>query len=135
MIHEDELTVRFHDEPRCGEVRSCSCGRGLPLLDRIEGREADYVVTPAGTLISGISLTENFALLIDGTAQVQIVQESVHDLRIRLVAGARHQRGEGEVHALRPLTLEDEGVERVEGLVGLVVAAHRGNGREHPALG
>ena len=53
----------------------------------IEGREADYVVTPAGTLISGISLTENFALLIDGTAQVQIVQETVHDLRIRLVPG------------------------------------------------
>lgn len=70
-----------------GAGRTCSCGRGLPLLDRIEGREADYVVTPAGTLVSGISLTENFALLIDGTAQVQIVQETVHDLRIRLVAG------------------------------------------------
>ncbi|HYH64036.1 MAG TPA: phenylacetate--CoA ligase family protein [Urbifossiella sp.] len=70
-----------------GAGRACPCGRGLPLLDRIEGREADYVVTPAGTLVSGISLTENFALLIDGTAQVQIVQESVYDLRIRLVAG------------------------------------------------
>jgi phenylacetate-CoA ligase len=70
-----------------GAGRVCTCGRGLPLLDRIEGREADYVVTPAGTLVSGISLTENFALLIDGTAQVQIVQETVHDLRIRLVAG------------------------------------------------
>jgi phenylacetate-CoA ligase len=70
-----------------GGTAACACGRGLPLLERIEGREADYVVTPAGTLISGISLTENFALLIDGTAQVQIVQETVHDLRIRLVAG------------------------------------------------
>jgi phenylacetate-CoA ligase len=70
-----------------GAGRACTCGRGLPLLDRIEGREADYVVTPAGTLISGISLTENFALLIDGTAQVQIVQETIHDLRIRLVPG------------------------------------------------
>ncbi|QDU20046.1 phenylacetate--CoA ligase family protein [Urbifossiella limnaea] len=70
-----------------GAGRACTCGRGLPLLDRIEGREADYVVTPAGTLVSGISLTENFALLIDGTAQVQIVQETIHDLRIRLVAG------------------------------------------------
>ncbi|HEX4611335.1 MAG TPA: phenylacetate--CoA ligase family protein, partial [Urbifossiella sp.] len=71
-----------------GAGHQCPCGRGLPLLERIEGREADYVVTPAGTLISGISLTENFALLIDGTAQVQIVQETVHDLRIRLVPGA-----------------------------------------------
>jgi phenylacetate-CoA ligase len=65
--------------------RACRCGRGLPLIERVEGREADYVVTPAGHLISGISLTENFAVLIPGTAQVQIVQESVTHLRVRLV--------------------------------------------------
>lgn len=66
--------------------RACPCGRGLPLIERVEGREADYVVTPAGHLISGISLTENFALHIPGTAQVQIVQESVAHLVIRMVA-------------------------------------------------
>lgn len=65
--------------------RVCKCGRGMPMIDRVEGREADYVLTPAGRLISGISLTENFALLIPGTAQVQIVQESLNELRIRLV--------------------------------------------------
>jgi len=65
--------------------RRCKCGRGLPLIERIEGRDADYVLTPAGQLISGISLTENFALLIPGTAQMQIVQESLFDLRIRVV--------------------------------------------------
>jgi phenylacetate-CoA ligase len=69
-----------------GSDRVCKCGRGLPMLERVEGREADYVVTPSGGLISGISLTENFALLITGAAQVQIVQESVRHLRIRLVA-------------------------------------------------
>ena len=66
--------------------RVCKCGRGLPLIERVEGREADYVVTPAGNLISGISLTENFANLVPGTAQMQIVQESITQLRIRLVA-------------------------------------------------
>jgi len=71
-----------------GSDRACPCGRGLPILERVEGREADYVVTPSGGLISGISLTENFALLIAGAAQVQIVQESVHLLRVRLVADA-----------------------------------------------
>ncbi len=65
--------------------RACPCGRGLPLLERVEGRDADYVVTPAGALVSGISLTENFACLIDGTAQVQIVQEEVTLLRLRIV--------------------------------------------------
>lgn len=76
---------------RIGDVatlsnRECPCGRGLPLIETVQGREADFVVTPNGKLISGISLTENFALHIRGTAQVQIVQETVHHLRIRLVA-------------------------------------------------
>lgn len=66
--------------------RACGCGRGLPLIERVEGRDADYVLTPAGHLISGISLTENFAVLVPGAAQVQIVQESITRLRIRLVA-------------------------------------------------
>jgi phenylacetate-CoA ligase len=75
---------------RIGDVatlsdRTCPCGRGLPLIEKVEGRDADYVVTPAGDLVSGISLTENFALLITGAAQVQIVQEEVTHLRIRLV--------------------------------------------------
>ncbi len=75
---------------RVGDVvtatdRRCECGRGLPLLEAIQGREADYVVTPAGGLISGISLTENFAMHIPGAAQVQIVQETRTHLRVRLV--------------------------------------------------
>lgn len=67
--------------------RRCPCGRGLPLLERLEGREADYVVTPAGELISGISLTENFALHVPGVAQLQIVQETVRRFRFRVVRG------------------------------------------------
>ena len=65
--------------------RRCECGRGLPMIEKVQGRDADYVVAPSGALISGISLTENFALKIDGTAQMQIVQEAVTHLRIRIV--------------------------------------------------
>jgi phenylacetate-CoA ligase len=68
--------------------RACPCGRGLPLLESIEGREADYVVTADGRLVSGISLTENFALLVPGVAQVQIVQEQVRRFRFRIVRDA-----------------------------------------------
>ncbi len=65
--------------------RICPCGRGLPLIEKVMGRDADFVVTPTGGMISGISLTENFALKIAGTAQMQIVQETVTHLRIRIV--------------------------------------------------
>ncbi|WP_152053996.1 phenylacetate--CoA ligase family protein [Tautonia marina] len=68
--------------------RPCSCGRtGMPLLARIEGREADYVTTRRGELISGISLTENFAMLVPGIEQLQIIQESLERFTFRIVRG------------------------------------------------
>ena len=67
--------------------RTCACGRGLPLIESVVGRDADYVLTPAGTLISGISLTDHFATAIRGAAQVQIVQERLQFLRLRMVPG------------------------------------------------
>src|SRR5262249_47840230 len=36
---------------------------------------------------SGVSLTENFALLVPGLAQLQIVQETTHDFLFRIVRG------------------------------------------------
>jgi phenylacetate-CoA ligase len=65
--------------------RSCPCGRGLPLLERLEGREADYVVTAAGELISGISLTDHLACQVPGVGQMQIVQETLKRFRFRIV--------------------------------------------------
>jgi phenylacetate-CoA ligase len=67
--------------------RTCACGRGLPLIEQVVGREADYVLTPSGALISGISLTDHFATEIRGAAQVQIVQEKLTFLRLRMVPG------------------------------------------------
>jgi phenylacetate-CoA ligase len=65
--------------------RACSCGRTYPLLDAVAGRIADYLITPDGSLVSGISLTENFATLIPGVEQVQLVQEERDHLTVRIV--------------------------------------------------
>jgi phenylacetate-CoA ligase len=65
--------------------RPCSCGRSYPLLQGVAGRVADYLRTPRGELVSGISLTENFATLIPGVEQVQIVQDRIDHLLIRAV--------------------------------------------------
>ncbi len=84
--------------------RACPCGRGLPLLERIEGREADYVVTAAGELISGISLTENFALHVPGVVQIQIVQEEILHFVFRIVRGPDF--GPASLRRLRELVAE-----------------------------
>ncbi len=77
---------------RVGDVgvpsdRRCGCGRSYPLIESIEGRVADYIVTPDGKFVSGISLTENFSSLIRGLAQMQIVQERIDHLVLRIVRG------------------------------------------------
>ncbi|MBP7146642.1 MAG: phenylacetate--CoA ligase family protein [Acidobacteria bacterium] len=66
---------------------SCPCGRSYPLLERVAGRISDYLVTPEGEWVSGISLTENFATLIPGLYQVQIVQDRLDHLLLRVVPG------------------------------------------------
>jgi len=54
-------------------------------MGSLEGRVADYVVTPDGNYISGISLTENFAMYLPGVKQMQIVQEKIDYLVFRIV--------------------------------------------------
>ncbi|QSV45044.1 phenylacetate--CoA ligase family protein [Geobacter benzoatilyticus] len=66
---------------------SCPCGCTYPIMDSLEGRVADYVVTPDGNYISGISLTENFAMHLPGVKQMQIVQEELDHLTFRIVKG------------------------------------------------
>lgn len=84
--------------------RQCPCGRGLPMLEQIEGRIADYVSTPAGELVSGISLTENFATLIPGLAQIQIIQEALDRFTFRIVRGPDY--GADSDRSLEELVLE-----------------------------
>ncbi len=67
--------------------RQCSCGRTQPLIGRIEGRVADFLLSPDGQIVSGISLTDHFAGHIPGVAQMQIVQEELDCLVLRVVRG------------------------------------------------
>jgi phenylacetate-CoA ligase len=87
----------------------CPCGRGLPLLDRIEGRVADYVVTTRGELVSGISLTENFNNLVPGVAQMQIVQEEIDRFVFRIVKDANF--GPQSLEVIRSLVAERFGAD------------------------
>ena len=65
--------------------RVCTCGRGLPLVEKIEGRIADFIVTPSGKLVSGISLTDHFNTKVPGVQQMQIIQEELDRIVLRIV--------------------------------------------------
>jgi phenylacetate-CoA ligase len=70
--------------------RTCGCGRNSPLLERIVGRVADFLIKPDGTLVAGVSLVERTLTKIAGIDQMQIIQESLQHLIINVVRGSEY---------------------------------------------
>jgi phenylacetate-CoA ligase len=65
--------------------RPCSCGRGLPLMERVTGRVADYLKRRDGSLVAGVSLIERTLTAIPGLAQMQVVQPSAGEIVVNVV--------------------------------------------------
>lgn len=83
---------------RTGDVavlsdRHCRCGRGLPLLEEIQGRTTDFVVAADGTVMHGLALIY-FLRDLPWVRQFKIVQESLLRTRILVVT-------DGELDAAR----------------------------------
>lgn len=76
--------------------RKCSCGRGLPLMESVTGRTADFLVRSDGTKIAGVSLIENTLTRIPGIDQMQIVQNSLETLDVNIVPGAHYPENGNE---------------------------------------
>ncbi len=68
--------------------RKCSCGRGLPLMESVTGRVADFLVKSDGSRVAGVSLIENTLTKIPGIDQMQLVQDAIDSLVVRVVPGA-----------------------------------------------
>jgi phenylacetate-CoA ligase len=68
-------------------ARRCPCGRGLPLMERVVGRQADFLKRPDGSLVAGVSLVERTLTAIPGIEQMQIVQEELGRIQIKVVRG------------------------------------------------
>lgn len=68
--------------------RKCSCGRGLPLMESVIGRVADFLLRKDGTMIAGISIIENTLTKIRGIHQMQIIQEYIDDITLNVVVGS-----------------------------------------------
>ncbi len=66
--------------------RNCECGRGLPLLDRVEGRSFDTIRTPEGKLVGGFYWTR-LSRAVPGIRRFQIEQKALNWIDFRIVAG------------------------------------------------
>jgi phenylacetate-CoA ligase len=64
--------------------RDCACGRGLPLLDVVEGRVLDVISTPSGKMVPGEAIVFMFTQL-SRVSQYQVIQERREELTIRMV--------------------------------------------------
>jgi len=65
--------------------RRCACGRGLPLMERVVGRVADYLRRRDGSMVAGVSLVERTLTAIPGLEQLQVVQPSFDDIVLNVV--------------------------------------------------
>ncbi len=67
--------------------RQCKCGRSAPLLERIVGRVADFLIKRDGTKVAGVSLVERTLTRLEGIDQMQIVQEALEEFVLNIVRG------------------------------------------------
>jgi phenylacetate-CoA ligase len=60
------------------------------LLERLEGRVADFLKKPDGGQVAGVSLVERTLTKIPGIEQMQLVQEQLHEILINRVKGPEY---------------------------------------------
>ena len=63
--------------------RPCTCGRPLPVLERIEGRQNDLIAARDGRLINSLALIYPVREL-DGIEQFRVVQEEIDCFRVQI---------------------------------------------------
>ncbi|MFC5439095.1 phenylacetate--CoA ligase family protein [Rhodanobacter ginsenosidimutans] len=68
-------------------TEACSCGRGLPLLSRVEGRVLDAIRTPSGHVLPG-EFFPHMLKDVPGVQRFQLVQRRLDRLDLAIVRGA-----------------------------------------------
>ncbi len=76
---------------RTGDVgvlasKACSCGRGLPVLQEVQGRSTDFVVAADGTVMHGLALIYTLRDL-PGVERFRIEQLSLQEIVVMVVPG------------------------------------------------
>ncbi len=91
--------VRLRDD-------ECPCGRGLPLLESVEGRLIDFIVAKDGSFISPYAIATALQS-VEGIKQFRVIQHPDYTIEIQTIAGdeSDHERIALAIEAaLTPLT-------------------------------
>ena len=62
--------------------QSCSCGRAFPVVESIEGRIQDYIITPSGKWIGALG---RVLVNVNNLIEAQIIQEKLDLIRVLIV--------------------------------------------------
>jgi phenylacetate-CoA ligase len=80
------IRYRTGDVATLHKKKQCTCGRKRPLLEQIDGRIEDYIVTPDGRRIGRL---DHIFKEASGIREAQIVQNAVNHLTVRLVPNGK----------------------------------------------
>lgn len=76
------LRYEVGDMVRVDAEKKCACGRQFPLVNAVEGRQSEVLITPEGEVITAAFLVfEDVPDILEG----QIVQESLDRLNVKIV--------------------------------------------------
>lgn len=78
------IRYRTDDVGIASERTACPCGRGLPLMEVVQGRRFDIIRSPSGKHLHGQFFTSLF-FRVQGVRQFQVVQEDERNLTVRIV--------------------------------------------------
>ena len=92
---------------RTGDIASdlshgCACGRGLQILEGLQGRAHDFIVAPDGRFVHGQFFT-HLLVFEKGIVKYQVIQEEKDLLVVKLVIDGRYSR-ESESRFLNAVT-------------------------------
>jgi phenylacetate-CoA ligase len=105
-LHNFATVLLRYDVGDYAEVGApCSCGRGLPVITRILGRVRNMLTYPDGRRrwVNFINFKENRK--VAPVRQAQIIQKSLHEIEMKLVAGGTVT--EAQEALLREMLLKD----------------------------
>ncbi len=87
LLNADMPLIRYRvgDRGALAAAEGCACGRGLPLLAAVEGRQDDVLYTPDGRAVGRLDPVFKARLPV---IEAQIIQEALERVRVRYVPAA-----------------------------------------------